>query len=116
MLIMKLIKLRSIANNAVRESIWTPEAIGLDPFYWVRPKERIIIDLLTGNITPNLKGDSVEKFYHGMSKWFLQVLHKEGISLDVIESAEIIIAPEGKKCIIKAQGKVFESFQKKSKS
>ena len=111
---MKLIRLRSIANNAVRESIWTPEAVGLDPFYWVTPKEKIIINLVTGKLTPDMEGDSVEKFYKGMSKWFHQAIGKEGIPLEVIESAEIIISPEGKKCIIKANGKIFESFPEKN--
>ena len=107
---MKLIKLRSIANNAIRDSIWTPEAIGLDPYYWMKPKEKLIIDLITGKMMPNMEGGSVEKFYSGMSKWFHQALEKEGIPLDVIESAQIIISPEGKKCFIKAEGKTFESL------
>jgi hypothetical protein len=108
---MKLRRLKSIANNAVRDSIWTPETIGLGPFSTIRPKETIIVDLINGNLTPDRKGDDVEKFYTNMSRWFHQVLKKEGIPLNIIESAKIIISPSGKECIIRASGKTFKSVR-----
>jgi hypothetical protein len=106
---MKLIRLRSIANNAVRSSIWTPEAIGIYPFEHIRPKETIIVDLIRGELTPAFEGDDVEKYYQAMSKWLHQVLAKEGIPLDVIDSATIIITPQYTQCTIIAHGKSFES-------
>ncbi len=106
---MKLIRLRSVANNAVRSSIWTPEAIGYSPFEHIRPKETIIVDLLRGELKPDFQGDDVENYYKAMSKWFHQALEKEGIPLDVIESAKIIITPEYTQCTIIANGRAFES-------
>jgi hypothetical protein len=45
-----------------------------------------------------------------MSRWFHDALGKEGIPLDVIESATITITPgTGKKCVIVAQGRSFEA-------
>ena len=44
-----------------------------------------------------MKGDDVEKYYQAMSKWFHQVLPKEGIPLKAIESATVTINPNGKK-------------------
>ena len=108
---MKLIRLRSIANNAIRESLWTPEPIGEDPFYWFAPKEKVVIDLVKGELNPDMKGDSVQKFYKAMSRWFHQALKKEGISIEVIDSAKILVTPKGKECIIIAQGRTFKSRQ-----
>jgi hypothetical protein len=63
-----------------------------------------------------MEGDSVEDYYTTMSKWFHEVLVKEGIPLDVIESAIIRITPDGgKTCIIVAQGRTFESYSKQRK-
>lgn len=104
---MKLKKLRSIANNALRTSIWTPVQIGTYPFEHVRPNQIIIIDLIKGELTPDMKGDDVEKYYKVMSKWFHVALEKEGIPVEVIESATITITPELRKCEIKAQGRAF---------
>lgn len=106
---MKLRRLKSIANNAVRDSIWTPEPIGIEPFSTIRPKETIIVDLVNCNLTPDRKGDDVEKFYKSMSRWFHQALKKEGIPLNIIESAKVTISTSGKKCIIIACGKTFKS-------
>lgn len=108
---MKLGRLQSIANNAVRDTIWTPEPAGFDPFSFAKPAWEIIVDLITGELSPDMEGDSVEEFYKAMSRWFHQVLEKEGIPLDVIDSAIIRITPDGgKKCIIVAQGRTFESY------
>jgi hypothetical protein len=104
---MKLIRLRSIANNALRDSIWTPETIGEYPFEHVRPNQTIVIDLLHGKFTPDMEGDDIEKYYKAMSKWFDGALEKEGIPITVIESATITLTPEYRKCEIKAQGKTF---------
>ena len=106
---MKLNRLKSIANNAVRDAIWTPEPIGLGPFHTWRPKKTIIVDLLTGKLSPDMKGDDVETFYKVMSRWFHEVLKKEGIPLSIIESAIITITPCGKQCTILAEGKTFKS-------
>jgi hypothetical protein len=108
---MKLRRLKSIANNAVRDSIWTPETVGIAPFSIIRPKETTIVDLINGTLTPDQQGDDVEKFYKSMSRWFHHVLRKEGIPLNIIESAKIIISPSGKECIIRANGKTFKSVR-----
>ena len=41
---MKLNRLKSIANNAIRDSIWTPELIGYEPFSTIRPTDIIVVD------------------------------------------------------------------------
>jgi hypothetical protein len=108
---MKLSRLQSVANNAVRDSIWTPEPAGYDPLSFHAPPEVITVDLKTGAISPSGDGDSVEEYYGMMSRWFRDVLEKEGIPLDVIESATLTITPtREKKCVIMAQGRRFESF------
>ena len=104
---MKLNRLNSIAYNALRGSIWTPKGVGAYAFEHIRPRRKITIDLITGKLTPDMKGDDVEKYYKVMSEWFHQVLKKEGIPLNIIESAEIIITPEKRQCIIRAQGRIF---------
>ena len=106
---MRLIRLRSVANNALRDSMWTPETFGNYPFEHMKPTRKIIIDLVSGEITPDLKGDDVERYYKLMSKWFHDVLKKEGIPIEVIENATITITPEKRKCIIRAQGKTFSA-------
>ena len=110
---MKLRRLQSVANNAVRSSIWSHEPAGFDPFQFHAPPFEIVVDLVSGTITPDTEADSVEEYYTAMSRWFHDVLKKEGIPLDVIESATITITPDGGKvCVIVAQGRTFESFSK----
>ena len=107
---MKLNRLNSIANNAVRDTIWTPEPAGMDPFSFADAPEVIVVDLLEGTLTPDMEGDSVEQYYKTMAKWFHGALEKEGIPIDVIDSATITIMPgRSKKCVIIAQGRTFES-------
>lgn len=106
---MKLIRLRSIAYNALRNTIWTPEPIGLGPFEKIRPREAITVDLVSGQLIPAMTGDDVERFYQAMTRWFHQALEKEGIPLEIIESAKLIISPTGRKCIIIADGKTFKA-------
>ena len=50
---MKLIRLRSIANNAVRPSNWSTVESGshFDPFYYFQPRGTFIVDLIRGTIT-----------------------------------------------------------------
>ncbi|NVM02195.1 MAG: hypothetical protein HWN67_07655 [Candidatus Helarchaeota archaeon] len=106
---MKLIRLRSVANNALRPSMWNPEAFGYYPFEHFRPRRKIIVDLISGTLTPDMEGDDVERYYKLMSKWFHEVLKKEGIPIDVIESATITITPEKRTCVIIAQGRTFSA-------
>ena len=114
---MKLSRLQSIANNAVRESIWSHEPTGLDPFTYQSPPYEILVDLVSGELTPDMEEDSVEEYYTTMSRWFHDVLKKEGIPLDVIESATIRITVNGEKtCVIVAKGRTFESYSKQRKS
>ncbi len=114
---MKLSRLQSVANNAVRGVIWTHSTgsirSGIDPFRYHAPAFEIVVDLVKGTLTPDMEGDSVEEYYNAMSKWFHDVLMKEGIPLDIIESATITITPSGgKTCVIVAQGRTFESYSK----
>lgn len=116
-LVVKLIRLRSIANNAVRPSNWATGDVHFDPFEHVRPRGTFIVDLITGTITWEtedgkeklVSDDDVENFYKAMAQWFHQALESEAIPLDVIESAIIKITPDEKQCIIVADGKTFES-------
>jgi hypothetical protein len=106
---LKLKKLNSIAYNALRDSLrWKGEYL-IDPFGHYTPEEEIIIDLVTGRISPERDGDSVEKYYSKIHEWFLEVLPKEDISKDIIDSAVIKISPAGKECIIVAQGREFRT-------
>lgn len=110
---MKLSRLQSVANNAVRSSIWSHKPMGNDPFSYHAPPFEIIVDLVSGTLSPDMEGDSVEQYYTTMSRWFHDVLKKEGIPLEVIEGAIIKITPDGgKTCLIKAQGRTFESYSK----
>ncbi|MFX0028534.1 MAG: hypothetical protein ACFE8B_04960 [Candidatus Hermodarchaeota archaeon] len=84
----------------------------IDPFYHYTPEIEIIIDLKLGTIKPDLKGDDVERYYRSIIKWFHEVLPKEGIPIEVIESAILKINPKGKYCDIEAQGRKFSSFLK----
>ncbi len=111
---MKLNRLQSVANNAVRDSIWSHKPTGEDPFSYHAPPFEIVVDLVKGTLTPDMEGDSVEEFYTTMSRWFHDVLQKEGIPLEVIESATITISPSSeKKCVIVASGRTFESYSKR---
>jgi len=106
---MKLIRLKSVAYEAIRSELCSPNGYMQDPFYWFTPNSEIIVDLISGTITPNMQGDDVEKYYEAISKWFHEVLPNEGIPIEVIEKAIIIISPKRKKCIIQAQGREFTS-------
>lgn len=106
---MKLIRLKSVAYNALRTEIASSTGYMEDPFYHITPTREIIVDLISGNLTPTMQNDDVEKYYKAISKWFHEVLPKEGIPIEVIEKAIIIISPKGKKCIIQAQGRKFTS-------
>jgi hypothetical protein len=113
---LKLGRLQSVANNAVRGSLWSHEPYGDDPFKHYDAPFEIVVDLVSGTLTPSMDGDSVEEYYVGISKWFHDVLVKEGIPVDVIESAIIKITPGGGKiCVIRAEGRKFESWSKQSK-
>jgi hypothetical protein len=82
----------------------------MEPFHFADAPEVLTVDLKAGTISPDREGDSVESYYEAMTRWFHDVLAKEGIPLDVIESATITITPgKGKKCVIIAQGRSFES-------
>ena len=105
----KLKKLKSVANNALRESLaWKGEYL-IDPFGHYTPEEEIIIDLITGRFTPERDGDSVEEYYTKIHEWFLDVLPREGITIEIIDRAILKISPAGKECIIVAQGREFRT-------
>lgn len=113
---LKLGRLQSVANNAVRGAIWSEGPYSEDPFKYNQPPWKIVVDLVTGTLTPDMEGDSVEEYYTAISRWFHDVLVKEGIPLEVIESAIITLTPTGgKTCVIVAQGRTFESFSKRKK-
>ena len=113
---MKLNRLHSVANNATRGTMWSHSPIMNDPFRYHDPPFDIVVDLVSGILAPDMEGDSVEEYYTGMSRWFHDVLKKEGIPLDVIESATITITPGGgKTCVIVAQGRTFESWSKRKR-
>ncbi len=108
---MKLNKLNAIAHNALHLG----EAFNpLTMLHITLPCE-IQIDLLTGKFTPELnEDDSLRKHYEGVINWFHQEVQKEGIPIDVIEEAKIIIYKNTDyKCIIKAGGRMF-GYQPKS--
>ena len=112
---MKLGRLQSVANNATRGTIWS-HGLASDPFNYHNPPFEIVVDLVKGTLTPDMEGDSVEQYYTAISEWFHDVLKKEGIPLDVIESATIVITPGGgKTCVIVAQGRTFESWSKQKR-
>lgn len=82
----------------------------LDPFEHYTPEFEIEVDLITGKLTPDMEGDDVERYYTAISKWFREVLRKEGIPIEVIDKAIIKLSPKEKICIIQAQGREFTSF------
>lgn len=106
---MKLNNLKSVAYNAIRDSAGTDKGYMLDPFNYSTPKIEYVIDLIAGTISPDREGDDIEIYYKSISKWFHEVLPKEGIPIDFIEKAFIVINSEGKECIIQAQGREFKS-------
>ena len=111
---LKLSRLQSVANNAVRYSIMSHGPYQIDPLYYHSPPETITVDLVKGALSPDMEGDSVERFYMAITEWFHDVLKKEGIPLEVIDSATITISPDAsKRCVIVAQGRTFESFSKR---
>lgn len=74
---MKLARLQSVVNNAIRGSVWSHEPTGDDPFRYHDPPLKIVVDLLPGQLTPDIEGDSVEEFYTAITRWFRDVLKKE---------------------------------------
>ena len=109
---MKLNKLKSVVNQVIKESSGDSQGYMLDPFYHYKPKYEIIIDLITGTFKPDLEEDDVERYYKSIIDWFHKVLPKEGIPIEIIKQAVLKINPEGKECIIEAQGRKFTSFLK----
>ncbi|HUW89690.1 MAG TPA: hypothetical protein VMV43_04150 [Candidatus Nanopelagicaceae bacterium] len=108
---MKLNRLKSIVNDIVRTSISSQNGrYLLDPFEHYTPEVKIIIDLKSKTFTPDLDGDAVETYYSAICDWFYEVLPKEGIPIDVIDSAILSITPHGKECIIKVNEREFKSF------
>ena len=108
---MKLNRLKSIVNDVVRTSISSPNGnYLLDPFEHYTPTIEIKIDLKNKTFTPNLDGDAVETYYSAICDWFHEVLPKEGVPIDIIDSAILNITPKGKECVIKANEREFKSF------
>ncbi|MHA2249670.1 MAG: hypothetical protein ACXAD7_04870 [Candidatus Kariarchaeaceae archaeon] len=106
---LKLNRLNSIANGVLKDSHSTHKGYTFDPFTHYQPKYEIRIDLLTGEIQPHKhSADDVGLYYKAIAQWFLKVLQKEGIPIDIIESAILTINSEGKECIIIAQGRIFK--------
>ena len=106
----KLRKLKSVAYNALRQSIAWKGKYRIDPFEHYTPEEEIKLDLISGKFTPERDSDDVEEeYYSQIYEWFHDVLPREGITLDVIDKAVLIINPEGKKCIIISQGREFRA-------
>ena len=106
---MKLNRLKSVVNQILKTSANVDGRYARDPFDHYTPEIEIEVNLITGKITPDMEGDDVEKFYTSISKWFREVLPKEGISINVIEKAIIQLSPQGKAAIIQAQGREFKA-------
>ena len=109
---MKLNRLKSIVNQILRESSGDEKGYMVDPFYHYTPENEIVIDLISGNLIPDLEGDDVERYYRSLINWFHEVLPKEGIPIDVLDNAILKINSEGKECIIEAQGRKFTASLK----
>ncbi len=105
----KLKKLKSVAFNALRQSIAWKGKYRIDPFEHYTPEEEIILDLITGEFSPERDGDDVEEYYSQIYEWFHDVLPREGITLDVIDKAILKVNSEGKMCIIVSQGREFRA-------
>ena len=77
----------------------------------------VVIDLLTEKITPPIGGDDigsnylhVRNYLHAKSKWFRNVLSKEGIPIHILEKATITLWPKGgETCEIVVQGRKSEA-------
>ncbi|NHJ22371.1 MAG: hypothetical protein EAX91_15605 [Candidatus Lokiarchaeota archaeon] len=104
--------MKSVVNQVLRESSGDSKGYMIDPFYHYTPEREILIDLKEGTFNPKLDEDDVERYYRSIVNWFHQVLPKEGISMEVIDKAILKITPNGKECIIEAQGRTFHSFLK----
>ena len=104
---MKLNRLKSIVNQAIRDSCKTLKGYMIDPFLHYTPQFNITINLLERSIKPERGGDDVELYYMGIIDWFNEVLLKEGIPIEIIDEAVININSIGKTCTIKAKGKIF---------
>ncbi len=107
---MKLNRLKSVVNQILRESSEDSQEYMVDPFYHYTPEYEIIIDLKTGIFTPDSGEDYIKRYYKSIIDWFHNVLPKEGIPIEILDKAIIIISPRGKECIIEAQGRKFTSF------
>ena len=107
---MKLSRLKSVASNAIRTSIRDKKGYMLDPFEHHTPEFEIEVDLITGMLIPDMEGDDIERYYSAISKWFREILPKEGIPLEIIDKAIIKVSPKEKRCIIKAQGREFTAY------
>ena len=105
----KLKKLKSVAHNALRQSIAWKGKYRIDPFEHYTPEEEITLDLISGGFSSKRDGDDVEEYYSQIYEWFHDVLPKEGIPLDVIDEAILKINSEGKECIIVSQGREFRA-------
>jgi len=68
--------------------------------------------LKTGNFSPNLEEDDIKRYYKSIIDWFHKVLPKEGIPMQILDIATLKTSPQGKECIIEAQGLNFTSFLK----
>ena len=70
----KLNKLRSIANQLLRESSKYLQEYMVDPFYHYTPKNEILIDLKSGTFSTDLGGDDVERYYTSIINWLYSVI------------------------------------------
>ena len=72
-------KLQSLAKRILVTEIFNPELgyVGFDPFSTWRPREITIVDLINGTLTPDRKGDDVERFYKAISNLFHLYLNLE---------------------------------------
>ena len=103
----KIRKLKGVAHSAISLDYRDPLKEGFVIKY-LPPK--IEANLLTHKITPNLKGDDIEKHFKLVFKWFPEVLEKEGIPIKIIEEAKIIVEPGSRPvCVIKAEGRIYSS-------
>lgn len=108
---MKLNRLKSIVNEAIRTSVSSSTGkYLLDPFEHYTPEAEIKIDLKNKLFNLELDGDAVETYYSAIIEWFHEVLPKEGIPIDIIDSAILTISPKGKECFIKVNEREFKSF------
>ena len=107
---MKLNRLKSVAFNALRQSLAWKGYYRIDLSEHYTPEENFTLNLISGRFSPVRNGDDVEDYYSKIQEWFCEVLLKEGIPLNIIEKAIINITPEGKTCIIVAKSREFKAF------